>query len=97
MNRSGAAWYPTFVTAPLTLLENSKEGYSRFPELFPSGNNHFIGEEGSCMQVANLESRSNELVKGLNPAAQHHHFPKGQELIQIHRLMVTRIPSPESR
>lgn len=96
MNRSGAAWYPTFITAPLTLLEKQQRGV-RFPELFPSGNNHFIGEEGSCMQVANLESRSNELVKGLNPAAQHHHFPKGQELIQIHRLMVTRIPSPESR
>lgn len=96
MNRSEAGWYPIFIPAALTLLEKQQRGV-HFPELFLSGNNHSIGDEGSCTQMANLESRSNELMRSLSPAAQHHHFSKGQELIQIYRWMVIRIPSPESR
>lgn len=81
---------------PSLFWKSSKEGSTSLSYL-PLENNHFLGDKGSCLQMADLESRSNELLRGLSPAAQHHHFSKGQELIQIYRLMVIKIPSPESR
>ncbi|KAJ7402485.1 rna-directed dna polymerase from mobile element jockey-like [Pitangus sulphuratus] len=52
------------------------------------------GAVAAACRWPNLESRNSKLVKDLNCAAQRHHFPRGQELIQTYGLMVMRIPSP---